>query len=118
MPDGINAMYLNLNNEWKPLPKKTDPRGYRQVGILTNSNTLFHRTMYETFNDTLLSPDIVINHKDHDKTNNNINNLEAVTQWLNADDRKDREYIDKLPDDAIDLKRNYVHKFYYLPSTG
>lgn len=50
-------MYLNLNNEWKPLPKKTDPRGYRQVGILTNSNTLFHRAMYETFNDILLSPD-------------------------------------------------------------
>ena len=22
MPDGIHAMYLNLNNEWKPLPKK------------------------------------------------------------------------------------------------
>ena len=41
-----------------------------------------------------------------------------MTQWLNADDRKDREYVDKLPDDTIDLKRNYVHKFYYLPSTG
>lgn len=59
--------------------------------------------MYETFNNVLLDSNMVINHKDHDKTNNNINNLEAVTQYLNADDRKDREYVEELPADAVDL---------------
>ena len=59
--------------------------------------------MYETFNDVLLDKNIVVNHKDHNKRNNNINNLEAVTQYLNADDRKDREYVEELPDDAVDL---------------
>lgn len=74
--------------------------------------------MYETFNDVLLDKNIVVNHKDHNKRNNNINNLEAITQYLNADDRIDREYINELPDDAIDLKRNYPHKYYYLPTTN
>ncbi len=38
---------------------------------------------------------------------------------MNADDRIDREYIEELPDDAVDLKRTeYIHKFYYLPSTN
>lgn len=74
--------------------------------------------MYETFNDVLLDKNIVVNHKDHNKRNNNIDNLEAITQYLNADDRIDREYINELPDDAIDLKRNYPHKYYYLPTTN
>lgn len=74
--------------------------------------------MYETFKDVQLSNDVVINHIDHNKLNNNINNLEIVTQHLNADDRIDREYINELPDDAIDLKRNYPHKYYYLPTTN
>ena len=59
--------------------------------------------MYETFNDVILDSNMVINHKDHNKRNNNINNLEAVTQYLNADDRKDREYVEELPDNAVDL---------------
>lgn len=59
--------------------------------------------MYETFNNVLLDKNIVVNHKDHNKRNNNINNLEAVTQYLNADDRKDREYVEELPADVVDL---------------
>lgn len=86
--------------------------------MLTNLNTLYHKAMYETFNDVILDSNMVINHKDHNKRNNNINNLEAVTQYLNADDRKDREYVEELPDNAVDLQRTeYTHKFYYLPST-
>ena len=37
---------------------------------------------------------------------------------MNADDRIDREYIEELPENAIDLKRNYPHKYYYLPTTN
>lgn len=32
--------------------------------------------MYETFKDVVLTKDVVVNHKDHDRKNNNIDNLE------------------------------------------
>lgn len=35
--------------------------------------------VYETFKDVQLSSNIVINHIDHNKLNNNIDNLETVT---------------------------------------
>ena len=31
-----------------------------------------HRAIYETFNDVVLTKDVVINHKDHNRKNNNI----------------------------------------------
>lgn len=111
-------MYLNRYNKWKVLPIQYVPRGYKQIKAGLTVAILYHRAVYETFKDVQLPSNVVINHIDHNKLNNNINNLEIVTQNMNADDRVDREYIDDLPDDAIDLKRNYIHKFYYLPSTN
>lgn len=42
-------------------------------------SVLLHRAIYETFNDIELNDNMVINHKDHNRDNNNINNLEAIS---------------------------------------
>lgn len=49
-----------------------------------------------------------MNHKDHDRKNNNIDNLELITPQLNSDDRADREFITELPDNVIELPDNFA----------
>ena len=56
----------------------------------------------------MLTKDVVINHKDHNRKNNNIDNLEQVTARLNSDDRVDSDFITELPDNAIELPDNFA----------
>lgn len=84
---------------------------------MVGHNTLLHRAIYETFKDVVLTRDVVINHKDHNRKNNNIDNLEQITQKLNSDDRADRDFITELPDNVIELPDNFAQRFYYLPTT-
>lgn len=60
--------------------------GYMQVGIkYDNSRRIsktVHRLVYEAFNGPIPNG-LVINHKDEDKTNNSLGNLEAVTRAEN-----------------------------------
>lgn len=75
---------------------------------MVGHNTLLHRAIYETFKDTVLTKELVVNHKDHDRKNNNIDNLELITPQLNSDDRADRTFITELPDNAIELPDNFA----------
>ena len=53
------------------------PAGYQMVGA-----GLVHRVVYETFNGDI-STDYEIHHKDNNKINNNIGNLQCVTKSQN-----------------------------------
>lgn len=56
--------------------------GYYQISSTGEGNNgkLLHRLIYENFWDVTLPKEIVIHHKDENKLNNCINNLEAMTR--------------------------------------
>lgn len=60
--------------------------GYRKVDIKFNNgrriSKTVHRLVYEAFNGPIPNG-LVINHKDEDKTNNSLSNLEAMTRAEN-----------------------------------
>lgn len=62
-----------------------NPSGYCKV-ILENYNQQYiHTLVWKAFGDVELEDGLEINHKDHDKSNNHINNLEPVTHQMNVD---------------------------------
>lgn len=82
----------NAASGWKNLKEKlikpaTDRRGY--LFFMANSEgrqktTFVHRAVLFAFVG-FRSPDVVVNHKDGQKTNNKLENLEFVTQQQNVD---------------------------------
>jgi hypothetical protein len=57
--------------------------GYLMMG----QNQYIHRVIYEKFHSMKIPEDMVINHIDHNKSNNHIDNLELVTQQQNTQDK-------------------------------
>ena len=67
----------------KPIKATT---GYMHIGLANEEGTkqfLLHRLMVETFMQDKKMDGLVVNHKDCDKTNNRLDNLELVTQKQN-----------------------------------
>lgn len=62
--------------------KQIDVNGYKQVGLCLNGDReafYVHQLVIDTFKGTN-DPALVVNHKDCDKANNNLENLEYLTQ--------------------------------------
>lgn len=78
------CVYSLKSNRW--LKGSAHPSGYRQVRLSNGSvvkTFLIHRLVWETFNGSI--PDgYEINHKDENKQNNTITNLESVTHKDNC----------------------------------
>ena len=76
---------LGRHKKGKVLSKKIFNTGYEYVSIFANNkkqNKTIHRLVAEAFIDNFDS-NLVINHKDGNKQNNCVNNLEVVTQKEN-----------------------------------
>ena len=81
----VRSLNYNHTGEIKLLKQSTDKYGYKRVGLFKNGKEkkyLIHRLVAMTF---IPNPDNlpIINHKDEDKTNNNVNNLEWCTYEYN-----------------------------------
>jgi len=91
--DTINDLFEYRDNDlyWKEQPNSVDMskpagyingRGYRQITI-KGKQYQAHRLIYQMFNEdwdiTDTSQDNSIDHKDRDKSNNNIDNLRVAT---------------------------------------
>lgn len=75
--------------------------------ICPRSDTiLIHKMIYEIFKDIALANNMKILHKDYNKQNNCIDNLELIMPEQTIHDNE--EYILKLPDDAIELPDNFT----------
>ena len=88
---GYNGKYQvsnagRIKNKDKIMTPINNGNGYLYITLSSNGerkNHYIHRLVAETFLD---NPDnkTVVNHKDYDKTNNAVNNLEWVTQRENV----------------------------------
>lgn len=83
------VLSLNYHREGYPnlLTLKTNSDGYKYVGLCKNNKVKthrIHRLVAEHFLPLNLNPSLQINHKDEDKSNNNVNNLEWVTPKQNT----------------------------------
>jgi hypothetical protein len=78
------------------------PTPKRKYEVIEFHNKLLHRVIWQLANGTI--PDgYVVHHKDHDKTNNNISNLELVEAEINimeGSTPNTQFYIDNLRKDG------------------
>ena len=83
---------------WKELSQRLT-NGYYSVNITNNSNTrkreYIHKLVYEAFNGIVDTTVLKIVHKDHDKLNNNVDNL-AITWRKKSDSRSHKNYAYKV----------------------
>ena len=73
-----------LRNKHGRILKPTITKGYHRAFLRKNGKTYYryyHRLVYQAFKGSLNK--LEINHKDLDKSNNNLSNLEAVTRSEN-----------------------------------
>lgn len=85
--------------------------GYLQVDLQRSSHRLIHRLVAESF--LGVHDDLEVNHKDGDRTNNHLSNLEFVTSEqnrihsytvlgaLNKKARGEQQHLSKLTDDKV-----------------
>ncbi|AKU43340.1 HNH endonuclease [Bacillus phage Silence] len=82
--DKAGNVWSSKRKELTKLSPQSNGRGYLQVTLSTNEKTrtkLVHRLVAETFLGTVNN--LTVNHKDGDKTNNSLENLEIVSQKIN-----------------------------------
>ena len=83
--DKDGNIYSFKFNRITELSKAPHGRGYQQFRICTNGvykNYLVHRFVYECFNG-VITDGLQCHHKDHDKHNNSLDNLQVVDQLEN-----------------------------------
>lgn len=71
----------------KILKKRIDEKGYYKIGLRKNNKIYtkqIHILVMETYSNEIKKENYVINHIDHDKTNNNFENLEYVSMSENS----------------------------------
>lgn len=71
---------------WHIISPQKIKKGYIRVGLMTNQGRKFfmvHRLVLETYSPIENSLNLQVNHKDGNKENNNLNNLEWCTQSQN-----------------------------------
>ena len=86
-----------MNNKTKKILRGSKKEnGYKEFQLTFDNKKRYylgHRLVYESINKVELTPKDIINHKDGNKINNNINNLELISQ-----------------------KDNVIHMLYKLPN--
>lgn len=107
--------------------KGTHSGDYKKVALFNDGKRRFfwvHRLVWEAFNGKI-QEGMVINHKDENPANNNLENLEVVTQKENANwgtrteriKRKRRDlFLKKIKDlgfNSVKEYKNYCARVYY-----
>lgn len=95
-----------MSNGKRILKQQTNHRGYKYIYLYKepkNRNYYVHRLVMYAFIGDMPEKDMVVNHIDEVKDNNNLENLEWVTQSQNALHSITEETIERLREQSKDL---------------
>ena len=102
----------------RELVQHDNGKGYLQVSI--NGRLQYvHRLMWETFRG-LIPANKDINHINHNRSDNRLDNLELISHRENCNKQRRHEILHELPDGAIELddieyrSRNNTYRFHDL----
>ena len=101
------------NIDGKVLKAKTTSTGYLAVKVATKKAMFIHRLVMETWRPIPNSEEMTVDHLDHNKRNNDIRNLE----WVTEKENRERAANDQLIEKEIALiktKELAQHKIYYI----
>lgn len=101
----------NING--KVLKAKTTSTGYLAVRVATKKAIFIHRLVMETWHPISNSEEMTVDHLDHNKRNNDIRNLEWVTEKENRE-RATRDQLIEKEIALIKTKELAQHKIYYI----
>ena len=96
-----------LRKEPRTISQHITKKGYKRISLVKNNKQklfMVHRLVYEAFNGTI-PENMEINHKDYNRTNNNINNLELLVHKDNV------RYSKNIPVIQYDLKGNFIKEW-------
>ena len=103
----------SLKNRWglrktpKLVKQQLTKKGYKRVPLTKENKPkqfMVHRLVYEAFKGKIKN-NYEINHKDLDRTNNDITNLEEITHTNNVRYSKAKKII------QLDLNENFIKKW-------
>ena len=92
-------------------------RGYKRIQFRINKtgkNILVHRLLAMTFLEDY-SEDLDVDHKDNNKTNNNLSNLRMATKSENARNKKNSIGVYRC---FLTLRNTYYYYAYWCDETG
>ena len=101
------------NIDGKLLKIKTTSTGYLAVRVAAKKAIFIHRLVMETWRPISNSEEMTVDHLDHNKRNNDIRNLE----WVTEKENRKRAANDQLIEKEITLikaKELAQHKIYYI----
>ena len=101
------------NIDGKLLKAKTTSTGYLAVRVATKKAMFIHRLVMETWHPISNSEEMTVDHLDHNKRNNDIRNLE----WVTEKENRERAVNDRLIEKEVTLvkaKELAQHKIYYI----
>ena len=101
------------NIDGKLLKIKTTSTGYLAVRVAAKKAIFIHRLVMETWCPIPNSEEMTVDHLDHNKRNNDIRNLE----WVTEKENRERATRDQLIEKEITLikdKELAQHKIYYI----
>ena len=101
------------NIDGKVLKAKTTSTGYLAVRVATKKAMFIHRLVMETWRPISNSEEMTVDHLDHNKRNNDIRNLEWVTEKENRE-RATRDQLIEKEIALIKTKKLAQHKIYYI----
>lgn len=106
----------SLKNRWglRKIPRlvkqQLTKKGYKRVPLTKENKSkqfMVHRLVYEAFKEKIKN-NYEINHKDLDRTNNDIENLEEMTHTNNVRYSKAKKII------QLDLNGNFIKEWYCI----
>lgn len=96
-----------INTKTKKILKGSIRNGYIRINIQEKWESL-HRLIWESFNDTLLEKEQIIDHIDGNRLNNKLSNLRLVTQSENVLNGHINGHNGDISVKQYDLQGNYI----------
>lgn len=103
MVNPATTKILNVK-KMKVLTQFRNNPGYKSVSLYNQNGfncVLVHRLIYASYNKCTIPKGMVIDHKNNEKENNNINNLQLVSHSYNI--KKDYKYCNTRPRQVISI---------------